>query len=291
MVCDIRITDGEAALKRSTVQINISYLDTLGNLGQSIELSKSVESSVFACICIIGLAEAVALHGVLRGVNGNADAVNSKILIIIAGGLLHMTLDGESIALLTGSQMSLGQIDSGIVDGPINNLIEFSIAPNTADDQLVLQGQIAVVDHTQLRQGIGAARLPQNLLARSSLDPVQCLALGGNPLASGILHFQRHIQVTGLNFVDAGRCGVGEPCEGSAYQHSQAQNHGHDAAQQGPFGTLAVCHRIFLLFFACASVADGFVGDAGNTDCHVGAAPLLRTPLPLEPPLSFQMKR
>ena len=37
----------------------------------------------------------------------------------------------------------------------------------------------------------------------------------------------------------------------------------------------------------CASVADGFVGDAGSTDPHVGAAPLLRTPLPLEPPLSF----
>ena len=95
-----------------------------------------------------------------------------------------MTLDGESIALLTGSQMSLGQIDSGIVDGPINNLIEFSIALNTGDLNLVLQGQIAVVDDTQLGQGIGAARLPQNRLARSSLDLVQCLALGGNPLAS-----------------------------------------------------------------------------------------------------------
>ena len=90
---------------------------------------------------------------------------------------------------------------------------------------------------------------PQNLLARSSLDPVQCLALGGDPLASGILHFQRHIQLTGLNFVDVGACGVGELCEGSAYQHGQAQNHGHDAAQQGPFGTLAVCHSIFPLIF------------------------------------------
>ena len=128
-----------------------------------------------------------------------------------------MTLDGESIALLTGSQMSLGQIDSGIVDGPINNLIEFSIALNTGDLNLVLQSKVALVDNTELRQLVGTARLPQNLLARSSLDPVQCLALGGDPLASGILHFQSNIQLAGLNLVDAGGCGVGEPCEGSAY--------------------------------------------------------------------------
>ena len=45
---------------------------------------------------------------------------------------------------------------------------------------LVLQGQIAVVDDTQLRQGIGAARLPQDgfALGISSLDEVQRLALG-----------------------------------------------------------------------------------------------------------------
>ena len=42
-------------------------------------------------------------------------------------------------------------------------------------------------------------------------------------------------------------------------------------------------------FFACASVADGFVGDAakGNTDCHVGAAPFLRITPSLTPPYRF----
>ena len=137
-----------------------------------------------------------------------------------------------------------------IADGPLDGLVQFGAAVDAGDGHLVLQRQIAVVDHTQLRQGIGAARLPQNgfALGISSLDEVQRLALGGDPVAAGILHLQSNIQITGLNFVDPGGCGVGEPCEGSAYQHSQAQNHGHDAAQQGPFGGLAICHDIFLLF-------------------------------------------
>ena len=175
-----------------------------------------------------------------------------------------------------------------IPDGPLDGLVQLGAAVDAGDGHLVLQGQIAVVHDTQLRQGIGAARLPQNLLARSSLDEVQRLALGGDPFAAGILHLQSNIQLTGLNFVDTRACRVGEPCQGSAYQHSHAQNHGHDAAQQGPFGTLAVCHRIFLLFFCvCGSWPLGFVGDAGNTDCHVGAAPLLGMTRPLNTPYRF----
>ena len=207
---------------------------------------------------IIGIVEAVALHGVLRSHHSDGDAVNRLIHVVVAGALLHLAGDGQHIGIhgltvLGGQMVLLAQGVGRTVQrhGPVDDVVQLGIAPNTADDQLVLQGQIAVVHHTQLRQGIGAARLPQNLLARSSLDPVQCLALGGDPLASGILHFQRHIQLTGLNFVDVGACGVGELCEGSAYQHGQAQNHGHDAAQQGPFGTLAVCHKYLLLFFAC----------------------------------------
>jgi hypothetical protein len=40
-------------------------------------------------------------------------------------------------------------------------------------------------------------------------------------------------------------------------------------------------------FFVCASVADGFVGDAGSTDSHVGAAPLLRMATSLNTPYRF----
>lgn len=49
-----------------------------------------------------------------------------------------MTLDGEISTRLTGRQMFIGQIDSGIVDGPINNLIELCIALNTGNLNLIL---------------------------------------------------------------------------------------------------------------------------------------------------------
>lgn len=78
-----------------------------------------------------------------------------------------MTLDGESSALLTGKQMFLGQIDSGIVDRPINNFIEFSIALNTGDLNLVLQSKVAFVDNTELRQLVCTTRLPKNLVGGS----------------------------------------------------------------------------------------------------------------------------
>ncbi|NLC52292.1 MAG: hypothetical protein GX764_08345, partial [Firmicutes bacterium] len=78
-----------------------------------------------------------------------------------------MTLDGESSAFLAGKQMFLGQIDSGIVDGPINNLIEFSIALNTGDLNLVLQSKVAIVDNTELRQLVCTTRLPENLVGGS----------------------------------------------------------------------------------------------------------------------------
>ena len=160
-----------------------------------------------------------------------------------------MALDGEGTAL-TGRQMLLSA-HRHIADGPLDGLVQLSAAVDAGDGHLVLQCQIAVVADPQGGQFIGTARLPQDgfALGISGLDEVQRLALGADPLAVSVLHLQHHIQVTGLNFVDAGACRVGEPCKGSAYQHSQAQNHGHDAAQQGPFGTLAVCHRIFLLFF------------------------------------------
>ena len=230
---------------------------------------------------IVGVVETVALHGVLGGHHGDGDAVNRLVHVVVAGRLLHVALDGEGIAL-TGRQMLLST-HRHIADGPVDDSVQLGAAVDTGDDHLILQRQIAVVADPQGGQFIGTARLPQDgfALGISGLDEVQRLALGRDPLASGILHFQRHIQLAGLDLVDAGACGVGEPCKGSAYQHSQTQDHGHDAAQQGPFGALAVCHKYLLLFFACASVADGFVGDAGSTDPHVGAAPLLRMTLPL----------
>ena len=204
--------------------------------------------TLIGSVLVVLVVEAVALHGVLRGVDGDGNAADGQVHVLVAGRLLHVALDGELVAL-TGLQVLFGT-HSHIPDGPLDGLVQLGIPLDAGDLDHVLQRQIAVVDDTQFRQGIGAARLPQDgfALGISSLDEVQRLALGGDP-AVALFHLQSNIQIAGLNFVDTRACGVGEPCEGSAYQHGQAQNHGHDAAQQGPFGTLAVCHSIFLLFF------------------------------------------
>ena len=133
-----------------------------------------------------------------------------------------MALDGEGIAL-AGRQMLLGA-HRHIPDGPLDGLVQLGAAVDAGDGHLVLQRQIAVVADPQGGQFIGTARLPQDgfALGISGLDEVQRLALGADPLAVSVLHLQHHIQVTGLDLVDAGACRVGEPCEGSAYQHSQA---------------------------------------------------------------------
>ena len=171
-----------------------------------------------------------------------------------------------------GSQMALGVHVKGFLAsliGELDDLQQASVALQTGDDDLILQGQIALVDDLEGGQGVGAARLPQGRFSifGESGTVFRCPCQSVDRLASLILNLD--IQITGLNFVDTRACGVGEPCESSAYQHGQAQNHGHDAAQQGPFGTLAVCHSICLLFFAC----DRWSARTGNN------------------PLSFRLKR
>ena len=131
--------------------------------------------------------------------------------------------------------------------GKGDDLQQARVTLQPGNNDFVLQGQIALVDDLEGGQLIGAARLPQGILLfvksgtllRFPCQIFDCIA---------VFVLNLDIQITGLNFVDTRACGVGEPCEGSAYQHSQAQNHSHDAAQQGPFGGLAICHDIFLLF-------------------------------------------
>ena len=46
---------------------------------------------------------------------------------------------------------------------PVDNLVQLCATLNSGNDDLILQRQIAVVDNSQLWQGVGAARLPQDL--------------------------------------------------------------------------------------------------------------------------------
>ena len=204
---------------------------------------------------IVSVVEAVALYGVLRSHHGDGDVLELLAHVIIACSGIHRTGEGDQtgrclIRTLGGQVTFLIDVKGSSIRrliGKGDDLQQTRVTLQTGNNDFVLQGQIALVDDLEGGQLIGAARLPQNLLALGpfGLDPAQIC----NGLAIFILNLD--VQITGLNLVDTRACGVGEPCKGSAYQHGQAQDHGHDAAQQGPFGGLAICHDIFLLF-SCA---------------------------------------
>ena len=185
-------------------------------------------------VLIILVAGAVALHGVLLGVHGDGDAVNGHALIVVAGLIQHMTLDGELLALPLSQRHIGAQLDA--VHGPFDDLVQLGVALDAGDDYLVLQRQIALVHDAELRQLIGAARLPQDLRALSGdlalHQELQGLALGAHPFAVIVLHLQGHIQPAGLDLADGGGGAVGEPREGGADKHGHAHDQRQKAGQQ-----------------------------------------------------------
>ena len=201
---------------------------------------------------IVSVAEAVALYGVLRSRHGDGDVLELLAHVIIAGSGIHRTGEGDQtgrclIRTLGGQVTFLMDVKGSSIRrliGKGDDLQQARVTLQTGNNDFVLQGQIALVDDLEGGQGVGAARLPQDGLLSTTVcgDPIQVRD------GLSVLILNLDIQITGLDLVDTRACGVGEPCEGSAYQHSQAQNHSHDAAQQGPFGGLAICHDIFLLF-------------------------------------------
>ena len=110
----------------------------------------------------------------------------------------------------------------------------------TGNIDLVLQCQVAVILDCQRRQLVCSTRLPQDFLtsAASGFYEAQGLAFHGIT----ILVQQLHVQLTGLNLVDAGAGRVGEPRKCSAHQHDHAHDQRHDAGQQRPFGCFAIIH-------------------------------------------------
>ena len=147
--------------------------------------------------------------------------------------------------------MLLSQIDSDIVDRPINNFIEFSIALNTGDLNLVLQSKVALVDNTELRQLVCTARLPKNLVGGSIVCGLESkgLTLCTFPIYAVGGHFKSHIQLTGLDLVYRSGCGVGEPRKGGADEHCHAHKNSQCAGNQCPLGGFATCHCCFTSLF------------------------------------------
>ena len=261
VVCDIRITDGEAALEGSTVQINICYLDTLGNLGQSIELSKSVESSVIACICIIGVILTVVLVCILSSYNSDADAVDGQPLILVAGFFLHCTGNSDEIGcadnfVIGGSCFAFGQQNAipisksnffGITDfnKEVDSFEQLCVAVNTADDNLVLESKVALVYDLEGIKIEGCTRLPQNVgvvinILEAERFTVERIAVLVNDI---------YIQSTCLDLVYRSGCGVGEPRKGGADEHCHAHKDSQCTGNQCPLGRFTTCHCCFTSLF------------------------------------------
>ena len=248
-----RLFSKAAVCNQHSLDSFIRILNRIVGVGYAGDAADGHALLEFICCgtCVILVAEAVFFVCILSSVNGNADAINSKILIFIAGSFLHMTLDGESISRLTGRQIYLGQIDSGIVDRPINNLIELCIALNTGDLNLVLQSKVAFVDNTELRQLVCTARLPKDLVGGSIVCALESkgLTLCTFPTAVRLLHFKSHIQLTGLDLVYRSGCGVGELRKGGAHQHAYTQQQGNDGGKQCRAGCIFAFHYVLSSLF------------------------------------------
>ena len=104
--------------------------------------------------------------------------------------------------------------------------------------QSILQHQIALIDHLQVHD-LGMSRLPQGVFGeKRSVLRINIL------FAVPIL--EPDLQVTGLDLVDAGAGGIGEPRERRPDEHRCAHQDRQCTGQQCPLGGSAVCHGFFL---------------------------------------------
>ena len=87
-----------------------------------------------------------------------------------------MTLNDEGVKI-TGQQ-GLLRIQRYAVDSPYDGLVKLGIALDAGDDDLVLEGEAAVVLDDDGLEVISAARLPENGLVLGALrllPPERCL--------------------------------------------------------------------------------------------------------------------
>ncbi len=135
---------------------------------------------------------------------------------------------------------------------------QLRIASNTIDGDLILQRQVALVDDLKAFQLVGAIRLPQNIVLRDLAihDPSQGLAPEGLPRFVLNVHFQR----TRLDLVHRSACRIGEPREGGAGQHGEAEEQRGKAHEQRAFFAFQF-HAFFS--FICLFYVIGKAGHNG----------------------------
>ena len=234
---------GRTRRNRAAGQCNISRCLIICVDNRSFLLSTvhtSNQNGVYS-ILVVCIVEAVVLAGdtaqfsaQLGCIDIDSNVINTLVLILVARRLLHMAFDGQSIRCTGSKGMVCTQI--GIIDRPVDHPVQFSVALNAGDDNLILQRQITLVDNPQLRQLIGAARLPEDLCAlrrnRAVNLKLQGFAFSIDPVAAIVFHLKRDVQITRLDFVHAGACCVGEPRKRCADEHGHAQNKCDDAREQ-----------------------------------------------------------
>ena len=203
-------------------------------------------------VLIILVVLAVALHGVLSGQHGDADALDGHALIMVAGVGVHVPLNSQDVGVhgvaALGGQTMLAAHDEGIIaqlHRPLDDVVQLAVALKAGDEHLVLQRQIAVVHDLQRGQAVGAVRFPEDacvlresavrLLAEEAQGiavlrqqrPVAALAAIG-----GVCIEYVDVQLAGLDLADGDGGAVGEPREGGAHQHGHTHNQRQKAGQQ-----------------------------------------------------------
>ncbi len=135
---------------------------------------------------------------------------------------------------------------------PVDNFVQLCAALNSGNDDLIFQRQIAIVDNSQLGQGVGATRFPKDLSPLSGnlalYEERENLAFGVDPIAVIVLHLQFDVQIPCLDLIYRSRCGVGEPRKGGADEHCRTHKDSKCAGNQCPLGRFT-CHCCFSSLF------------------------------------------
>ena len=246
------VTSTGGGLNRVTKRYVLTGPETFFNLPAVCSILIAVFGSAYRygifCALIILVIIAVMLHRILGGYNRDSNARNCPTLILITGSFFHVAGNSKLFLSSIGRQpMHLTadcQILATELDRPVNGVVQFCIALDAGNENLVFQCEIALVDKFQILQIVGTARLPKHRLTlmTCSLYKAKRLSLSGNPVAFCILHLKFNIECTGLNGIHPGRRAVGKPSKGRSDQHGHAQKHGHHAHQQCSFRVFAFCH-------------------------------------------------
>ena len=175
-IADVLIADGNITVcKGNTTDVQIYYLNILGNLGQSIELIEGVICGILTSVGIIQFIEAVLLIGILGRVNRDGDAVQRQVLVLVAGVLIHVAAQVVDTIIRRSGIILLQQVafvckgHGGCFLGlclhhiKLDGFQQLGIAGSAGDNHLILQCQVALVLDLEALGKEGRTRLPQDI--------------------------------------------------------------------------------------------------------------------------------